>query len=196
LLILPGCSAIRNCKDNSSSTPPVVKPILDLKEEAPVLYQAKFSVFRYNFSGLIAFRRMSPEKEVRIAFISETGIKLMEFSYDGEVVSNTYCMPAISKKSRMRFVGQFLKLILHQPGCRRYCHTDNDQNSYYVCQAKGERVNLIFDDHSLKSMHLRKSRSQNAIAVFLPDDDTPATIEVNMPYRTKIHMKLIENAFK
>lgn len=138
---------------------------------------------------------MAEENELRIAFISEMGLKLMEFSYKNNEVTNTYCMPAIYKKARMKFVGQFIYLILHQPKCTELCQLEKLPNSSYFCKTGGEKISLFYEKGLKKEMELQQSRKKIAKSHYNLDVNLPDTIWVDMKFKTRIQMTMLNNAF-
>ena len=132
VFFLASCSGPKKCisiQDDNSFT---VQPVIHLIDNTPVLYRVNFEVLKYEFSGLIAFRRLNDDDEIRIAMLSDVGLKLMEFSYANHQIQNTYCSPAITKQSIPRFIGSLLKVLVKQPDCKSTCfYREGNKSNYF-----------------------------------------------------------------
>lgn len=196
VFFLPSCSGPKECipiKDESSFS---VKPVVHLIDNTPVLYRANFEVLKYEFSGLIAFRKLNDDDEIRIAMLSEVGLKLMEFSYANHQIQNTYCSPAITKKSIPRFVGSFLQLLVKQPDCKSTCFFTEGNKSNYFCRTRSERVLIETSASSRTIMEFKNSGRKGVKSTYISSVEIPDEITVKMKYRTTIILKKVKNAFK
>lgn len=196
LLLLGSCSLPKECVPTQKEHTSVIKPVIHLTDNTPVLYQANFEVLKYHFSGLIAFRKIGENDEIRIAFLSEVGLKLMEFSYLKNQIENTYCSPAITKKSIPKFIGSFLELLIHTPECKSTCFYADGEKSNYFCKAKSEKVFVEVDDGERTKMELQKFGNKGVISSYTGLTELPGDITVQMKYRTTIVLKKVANAFK
>ncbi len=196
-LVLAGsCSGPNKCVGFHEDFAAVVQPVIQLPGNSPVLYQASFEVLKYKFSGLIAFRKISKEEEIRVAMLSEVGLKLMEFSYSNQQITTTYCSPVITKKSVPKFIGSFLDMLIHEPQCKSICFYAEGGKSNYFCKAKSEKLFIETGEKGLTSMQLYKSRKKSVKSSYIKSTNVPDEITVQMKYRTTIHLIKIDNAFK
>jgi hypothetical protein len=195
-IVLESCIGPKECRTYEEASDSFIQPVIHLTDNSPVLYQAKFEVLKYHFSGLIAYRKVVESKEIRIALLSEMGLKLMEFSYANNQISNTYCSPAITKKSIPKFIGSFLELLIHSPECRSACFYSDGKKSHYFCRAKSEKVFVETDNDGRTEMELRKPGNKGVKSSYFDSPELPDQISVQMKYRTTIILKKVANAFK
>ena len=120
VICLTGCKTPYKCTVNSDNEDFKFAPVIHLVSNEAVLYSSEIEVLKYQFSGLIAFRLMPDTDELRIVFLSETGLKLMEFNYKNDRIINTYCAPFADRKQVKKFIGKFLYLLISNPLCNRY----------------------------------------------------------------------------
>ena len=195
-ILAASCHAPKKCITAGNTQSFTFLPVIALDSNAPALYSADFDVMKYHFSGLIAFRKMTANKETRIVFLTETGIRLMEFRYANHKIENTYCMDAMKKKSTIKFIGRFIRMLLTEPDCRSICaYEENDRNNifcntgngYYTCKINnGVKEQTLFYNGKNKQIDAKYSDSQT-----LPDE-----IRLILPMHTNIQMKRAINAFK
>jgi hypothetical protein len=195
LWILASCATPAGCLKKESS-PTDIPAILTLPDEKPVLYRAQFGFLKYHFSGLVAFRKMEELQEIRIAFVSEVGLKIMEYRYTAEGIENTYCMPAIYRKSMVKFVGQYLNMILRSPGNGYCCPPEKSPESTNICRADKKDIVLSSLEENGLQRQFSSSRKKQIRAIYKESENIPDTIWVTMKYNTNIEMKLVGNAFK
>ena len=196
VLSLGACTGPRECVGFQEEIPAAIQPVIHLTDDSPVLYQAGFEVLKYKFSGLIAFRRISRDEEIRIALLSEVGLKLMEFSYADQEMKNTYCSPVITKKSIPKFIGSFLEMLIQDPQCKSVCICAEDEECNYFCKTGSEKVLIKTGDSGRTNMQLHKSRNKNVWSIYITSAIIPDEIGVRMKFRTTILLKKITNAFK
>jgi hypothetical protein len=196
LLILGSCIVPKECLKIQDENLPVIHPVIHLDDNSPVLYQADFEVFNYHFSGLIAFRKIDDSDEIRIAFLSEMGLKLLEFSFSGKQLKNTYCSPVVQKKSILKFMGRFTEILIHEPECKSTCfYTEGDKSNYF-CRARHEKVFIETSKNVRTEMHLKQTGKKGTSAVYAASGELPDEITVKMKYSTTINLKRVINAFK
>jgi hypothetical protein len=196
-LILTGsCRTPKGCASIQEDYTSLVHPVIHLTDSTPVLYQASFEILKYQFSGLIAFRQQGESNEIRVALLSEVGLKLMEFSYTNHQIINTYCTPAITKKSIPKFIGSFLESLIHTPKCKSVCIYRDGSKSSYFCRAKSEKIFIKTNEDGRTEMELRKTGKKGVKSSYLNSPELPDQISVQMKYRTTIILKKVANAFK
>ncbi len=195
LLISTSCGVRKDCVSIASADPGISRPLLDLNSDRPVLYKAGFTVLKYRFSGLIAFRRMETNNEVRIAFVSEAGPRIMEFRFDGTRIENTYCMAGVSKRSVIRFLSSFLDLLVRQEELQISC-TQTGQPACSIYRNREDEIEVCTVNDTSQTRHLFRGRKNDAVAFYSRPSNIPDSIQVNMKYNTKITLKRISNAFK
>lgn len=193
---MASCSAPKDCNIIQDDNSTVIQPVIHLIDYSPVLYQANFEVLKYHFSGLIAFRKVNDSDEIRIVLLSEVGLKLMEFSYTNRQIRNTYCSPAITKKTIPKFVGSFLETLVHTPECKSTCFFKEGNKSNYFCRAKSENVFVETYNEKRSIMKLRLSRKKGVSSSYIRSSELPEEIAVKMKYRTNINLKRVSDAFK
>lgn len=196
LTVLGSCAGPRECSRAGEENSIEIHPIIFLRQDSPVLYKANFEIYKYSFSGLIAFRKVSGGDEVRIAFLSEVGLKLMEFSYQNNTIRNTFCSPAIKRKSVPRFMSSMLELILHNPDCKSVCFYTEADKSNYFCKASGEKVIVVSDSHYRKQMDIKTGWKKQVNSVYNESDELPDQITIRMKYKSTIVFKHVVNAFR
>jgi hypothetical protein len=196
ILIYSSCGVPKESIRVSNPLEVQLSAIISPDSNAPVLYSAEFEVLKYQFSGLIAFRRMPEKKEIRIVFLTEVGIRVMEFSFNNGEIENTYSMEAIKKKSIVKFTGSFLQLLLTEPGCHSVYLNKTDTKSDYFCRLK--KGNAIYEFNGINRTHvlLNKGRKKKTEAYYISSSFVPDEIFVNMKYHTQIQLKKVDNAFK
>lgn len=195
-ILLGSCRAPKECSRYAGDFNALIQPVIYLTNDSPVLYQASFEVLRYNFSGLIAFRKSVQRDEIRVALISEVGLKFMEFSYYDRQIRNTFCSPAISKKSVPKFIGSFLELLIHQPDCKSVCLYAEGEKSNYFCNAGSKKVFIETVAGDRTAMVLHGAGRKGAKASYIASPEIPDDIAVQMKYRTTITLRKVSNAFK
>lgn len=190
------CRGPKECVGFQEYDTAVIHPVIHLNNESPVLYQAGFEVLKYKFSGLIAFRNINSDKEIRVVLLSEVGLKLMEFNYADQEITNTYCSPVITKKSIPKFIGSFLEMLIQEPQCKSICFFEEGKKSNYFCKARSEMLLIETGDRGRTSMQMRKSRKKSVHSMYIDSNSLPDEITVQMKYRTTILLKKVANAFK
>jgi len=171
-------------------------PIISLDSTTPVLYSAEFEVLKYKFSGLIAFRRMPENKETRIVFLTEVGIRVMEFTFQNEEITNTYCIEAIQRKSIKKFIESFLQMLLSKPDPHSVYLSKTDTKSDYFCRLKKGNATYEFIANKRTHVLLHKGRKKISEGKYLISSTLPDEILVTMKYNTQIQLKKVDNAFK
>jgi len=194
-ICVAGCSTPYSCSVNSDPEIFSFEPIVHLTENKPVLYTSEFSIMNYKFSGLIAFRKMEGTSETRIVFLTEIGLKLMEFNYKDGLITNNYCIPAANKKQVKKFVARFLLLLLEKPVCKTICMETADEKSIYFC--KNHKRKLSAETlRNYKNSCSFKNKYGMAIGTYSTSENLPEIIEVRMSHKTRINLKRVDNAFK
>lgn len=192
---LAACKTPSKCLVSSEVENFNFKPVIDLASNKPVLYSSEFKVLKYRFSGLIAFRHMIKEDEIRIIFLSETGLKLMEFNYKNGEINNSYCISLADRKQVKKFVKKFLLLLIEKTDCKNICIEKTNEKSVYFCKTQGIKLNTgtIENQRIHSCISTRKSTVYGtySLSAELPDE-----IEVTMSHKTRIKLKRVDNAFK
>lgn len=196
LFVLISCGGPQDCITIQVNTSTDIQPVIHLTDNSPVLYRANFEVLKYHFSGLIAFRKVSEYNEIRIALLSEVGLKLMEFSYSQFQIKNTYCSPAIQKKSIPKFIGGLLEMLIHTPECMSTCLYTRGNKSNYFCRAKSGNIFIETNSDGRLTMELHTSKKKGVKSLYTGSTELPDEITVKMKYRTTIILKKVTNAFK
>ena len=196
LFVLLSCSKPKECSTMPYDTSSVIQPVIHLVDNTPVLYHASFEVLKYHFSGLIAFRKIGENGEIRIALLSEVGLKLMEFKYINHQISNTYCASAITKKSIPRFIGSFLEMLIFKPECKRTCLYREGDKSNYFCRTGSKKVYINTNNKGRLTMECYTSKKKGVISLYTESSELPDEITVAMKYKTSIVLKKVSNAFK
>jgi hypothetical protein len=181
---------------NNSYSFPAFNPLIELKTNAPVLYSADFKALQYHFSGLVAFRSMIDSNEIRIVFLSEVGIKVMEFKYTDGILMNTYCIESFKRKAFLKFAGNFIEMLLNKPEYRRVCSTNSNNKSTYFCRSMKSHSVYDFSGNNIERAIIKEGRKKKAEGKYFNSPDVPDEIDVQMKYRTHIQMKKVNNAFK
>jgi hypothetical protein len=196
LILLTSCSVPKNCIqcDLSASIEP--NPVIALKNETPVLYSTDIQVTKYHFSGLVAFRQMPDSAGIRIVFLTEVGIRMMEFSYINNVIKNTYCFDAINRKSIVSLMSAFVDFLLEQPDCKNICYNSSENKSNYFCKSKKGSAVFVYIDNSKDQVIFSEGSKKSAVAKYISSSYLPDEIQVKMKHRTVIQMKKVNNAFK
>jgi hypothetical protein len=196
LLVFSACNAPKNCIRISNHGDIKLTPVISLDSNSPVLYSAEFEALKYKFSGLIAFRKMPENQETRIVFLTEIGIRVMEFTFRNGEIINTYCIEAIQRKSIVRFIGSFLQMLLDDPGYQSVCLSKTDTKSDYFCKLKKGYATYEFIGDKKTHLSLHKGRKKNSEGNYISSSSLPDEILVNMKYKTQIQLKRVNNAFK
>ena len=195
-LVMVSCTVPKECTSIHEEYIPEVQPVLHLTNNSPVLYQADFEVFKYHFSGLIAFRNDMDNHEIRIVFLTEVGLKLMEFSFTGNKMVNTFCSPVITKKSIPKFTGDFLSQLIEKPECRSICFYREGEKNKYFSRKGSKKIFLTAENGNRNEMEIRV-RGEKGVKSYYPEsDEIPDIIVVKMRYSTTIMLKRVSNAFK
>ena len=194
--LLTCCMVPKNCTQCDLPATIELNPIIAFTDVTPVLYSSHFEVLKYNFSGLVAFRQMPDSSQIRIVFLSEVGIRIMEFSYDNGKVTNTFCLDAIKRKSTINFISHFIEILLQQPSCRKICFEGSENKSNYFCKSKKGCAEFEYLDKRKVKTIFQEGRKKKADAIYSVSSYLPDEIEVKMRYKTVVHLKKVENAFK
>jgi hypothetical protein len=181
---------------NNSYSCPAFQPLIELKINTPVLYSADFEVLKYHFSGLIAFRSMIDSNEIRIVFLSEVGIKVIEFKYTNGILMNTYCIESLKRKAFLKFVGNFVEMLLNKPDYRRVCSTNSNNKSTYFCRSMKSYSVFEYSGNNIERAIIKEGKKKKAEGTYRNSLDLPEEIVVQMKYNTLIQMKKVNNAFK
>jgi hypothetical protein len=136
LIVLIGCSSPKDCLKCELPATIEINPVIHFADEKPVLYNADIKVLKYHFSGLIAFRKMSDSSAIKVVFLTEVGLRVMEFSYREGITINTYCIEAIKRNSIVKFMNSFIEMHLQQPIIRKTCKNYSLNKSSYFCKLK------------------------------------------------------------
>jgi hypothetical protein len=195
-LLFTACNAPKDCIRTSIPPEHPLLPLIALDSSAPVMYSAEFEVLKYNFSGLIAFRQMPQDQQTRIVFLSEVGIRIMEFSFQNGKIINTYCFDAIKKKSVVKFLGGFLQMLLSSPNYHSVCLTQTDHKSDYFCKLEKGYATYGFIDNNRSHVLLHMGRKHYAEGKYVLSPMLPDEILTTMKFNTKIQLKKVNNAFR
>ncbi|MBN1599204.1 MAG: hypothetical protein JW894_12995 [Bacteroidales bacterium] len=194
-LLTAACNTPKSCIPVVEVPGKICQPVIALNSDIPVLYQAGFDIYKYSFSGLIAFRNMPDEEETRIVFLSEVGIKIMEFSCKRNEIINTYCIEPLQKKAALKFTRQLLSLLINTPECKSVCQpAASDKNDYFCKLKRGYQIVEIKNGYRSYVL-LHEGRNKIASGEY-EQNSTPIAITVNMKLKTRIQLKKVENAFK
>ncbi len=194
-ICLAGCKTPYKCFVSSEVENFNFEPVINLVGNEPVLYSSQFEIMKYKFSGLIAFRHMLEDDETRIVFLSETGMKLMEFNYKNDEISNSYCISFVNRKRVIIFVNKFLLMLISKPDCKDICLEKTDEKS--VCFCKNHRIKLKTETRENHKISFCFSKGNGiACGVYTDSEELPETIEVKMSHNTRINLKKVNNAFK
>jgi hypothetical protein len=196
LIFAAACHVPKDCLRTNTSIIHAIKPIIALDSSAPVLYSADFDVMKYHFSGLIAFRKMIANNETRIVFLTETGIRMMEFKYSDNKIENTFCMDAVKKKLTVKFIGRFIQMLLTEPDCKGLCVTQQNSESNYFCKTKNGYYTFKLNNGVKENALLLNGKNKQAEAKYIDSQTIPDEIKIIMPLHTNIQMKRAINAFK
>ncbi|MBN2523633.1 MAG: hypothetical protein JXB24_10185 [Bacteroidales bacterium] len=189
------CSTPYSCSVNPDPENFSFEPIVHLTENKPVLYTSEFHIMNYTFSGLIAFRKMQETSETRIVFLSEVGLKLMEFNYKNGLITNNYCILAANRKQVKKFVAKFLLLLLEEPVCKTICMKTADENNIYFCKNHKRKLSAKTSGNYKRSASIKKEYGI-ATGTYSKSESPPEIIEVRMKHKTRINLKRLDNAFK
>lgn len=196
LIFASACHVPKNCLRIDKGTSQIIRPIIALDSNAPVLYSADFEVMNYYFSGLIAFRKMPVNNETRIVFLTETGIRMMEFRYYNNEIENTFSIDAVKKKSTVKFIGRFIRMLLTEPECKNLCEfNQNDKNNYF-CKTKNGYYTCRLNNGGKEHALLFYGKNKQVTANYTILQTVPDEINIIMPMHTNIQMKIALNAFK
>jgi hypothetical protein len=195
-IFLTGCKTPYKFGVSTEPDEFIYSPIIHLVNNNPVLYSSEFDIMKYHFSGLIAFRQMPEENEIRIAFLTETGLKLLEYNYKHGEVDNTFCIPIADKKRIKKLIGNFLLLLLETPDCTNLCIENIDGKSTYYCRNNSTKHKAEIIEN-LKTNACFSKRSNSACGTYTESEELPDKIEVKMSHgKIRIFLKRIDNAFK
>ncbi len=195
LICLSGCNTQYKCAIQTNEDY-VYTPIIHLVDNSPVLYSSEFDIMKYKFSGLIAFRQMPETDEIRIVFLSETGLKLMEYKYFNDEISNAYCIPVADKKPVKKFIGKFLLLLIEKPNCIDICLETTDEKSIYFCKNHGIKLKAeIRNNQKIKACITKKNN--RVCGTYTDAEELPENIVVSMSHKKiRINLTRVDNAFK
>jgi len=196
LILLIGCAAPKDCIKCELPATIIISPIIKFADDTPVLYNADIKVLKYHFSGLIAFRRMSDSSAIRIVFLTEVGLRMMEFSYENGIAINTYCLDAIKRNSTVRFMDSFIEMLLQQSKIRKTCNNNSLNKSSYFCKLKKGYAEVEYTDNIKDKSIVKEGRKNRIEARYSDNANLPDEINVTMKYQTVIHLKKLNNAFK
>jgi hypothetical protein len=171
-------------------------PVLKLAVDTPELYNTDIAVMKHRLSGLIAFRRMSDSDTTRIVFLTETGMRMMEFSHSNGHATNTYSMDALKKNTTIKFMDSFIEMLLYEPQIRKTCCTISLNKSNYFCKLKKGSAEFEYIDNMKTRTYLQKNRKNTAEARYGLSPHLPDEINIRMKYHTKIQLKKVYHAFK
>lgn len=195
-LILTGCGVPRNCIQCDQSSVLDTGAIITLTNQEPILYSSEIKLLKYHFSGLMAFRQMPDSSGVRIVFLSQVGLRVMEFNYKNGNINNTYCPDIIKKQSYIKFIGSIMKALLDQPDCRKTCIKNSENKSDYFCRLKNGYHELEYFNNADVHLILKKGRKLRGEAQYSRSSCLPDEIKLKMRYHSVIQMKKVDNAFK
>jgi hypothetical protein len=196
ILIVTSCAIPRDCIQCDRSSLPGVGPIIGFADEKPVLYTTQLDILKYHFSGLMAFRQMADSSGIRVVFLSQVGLRVMEFSYKGGVVTNTYCPEIIKKHSYVKFICSLIQTLLTEPGYRKICVKNSENKSDYFCRSKKGYREFEYLDNNKKLMMIRNGRNSKGEATYGYSAFLPDEIYLKLKYNAILRMKKIDNAFK
>jgi hypothetical protein len=195
-ICLTGCNAEYKCANLATAGDFAYTPVIHFADNSPVLFSSEFEIMKYRFSGLIAFRQMPEINEIRIVFLSETGLKLMEYKYFQGEISNTYCIAVADKKQIKKFIGNFLLLLIENPACNDICVETTNEKSIYFC--KSQRIKLeaeIKNNQKIKTCYTKKNN--RVCGTFTDSEELPDNIVVSMSHKKiSINLTRVDNAFK
>jgi hypothetical protein len=139
---------------------------------------------------------MPENKETRIVFLTEVGIKVMEFTFHSGEITNTYCIEAVKRKSIVKFIGTFLQMLLNDPVCRSVYLVKTDEKSDYFCKLKKGCATYKFTGENRTQVFLQKGRKKQSEGKYVISSSLPEEILVIMKYSTRIQLKRVNDAFK
>lgn len=196
LIFASACRVSKDCLTADYGSIHKINPVIDLDSSAPVLYSADFKVMKYHFSGLIAFRKMPVNNETRIVFLTETGIRMMEFKYADNKINNTFCIDAVKKKSTVKFIGRFIQMLLTEPVCKELCIEKQNSQDNYFCRTKNGYYTCRLNNGVKGHVLFFNGKNKQVEANYSSSPMTPEEINTIMPMHTTIQMKRVYNAFK
>jgi hypothetical protein len=196
ILVFSACNAPKNCIKVTNAPDVLLLPVIALDSSAPVLYRGEFEVLKYKFSGLIAFRKMPENKETRVVFLTEVGIRVMEFTFRDGKIKNTYCIQTVQRKSIIRFISSFLQMLLEYPDYHSLCLSKTDTKRDYFCKLKKGYASYEFTGDSRTHMLMYKGNRKYTDGSYVVSSSLPDTILTVMKFKTQIQLKRVNNAFK
>jgi hypothetical protein len=196
ILAFSACNAPRDCISVNNPSEIELAPVISLDSTAPALYSGEFEVMKYRFSGLIAFRKMPENQETRIVFLTEVGIRVMEFTFAKGEIKNTYCLEAAQRKSIIRFIGSFLQMLLSPPEYQSLCLVKTDDKTDYFCKLKKGYATYKFAGKDISYIFLHKNRKNTVEGKYATSSALPDEISVKLKFNTQIQLKRVNNAFK
>jgi len=177
-----------------TGAPPLAIPLsLDKK----VLYTASIDVYGHHINGLIALKKMQT-KEIRIACLAQSAIKLVEFRCDEDKCTPSFIMDKIKDTGVVKRLQEDFHLLLMKDVAIKEAKVvldDSDRGLRIYRFGRGTRKIFYSVDkkngHLIKIEKTKKNRSAVTITLSNYDNDgVPMHILIQRA-KIKVDMKLV-----
>lgn len=162
-----------------------------------LLYTASIDIYNHHINGLIALKKMQT-KEIRIACLAQSAIKLAEFRCNEEECSPTFIMPKLQKVGVVDRLQEDFHLLLMRDIVLKdakavLCDSDKQMRVYRF--GRGRNPLFYFVDTKtnrvIKIEKTAKNRTVLTITLSDYDEDGVPTHIVLQRDKIKVDMKLI-----
>ena len=173
------------------------RPIIDvLSNGKPLLYHASFKVFKYNFTGLIVFKYLSPEDGTRIVLLSEAGLSIAELSFINGEVEFLRTLPMVDRNSAKKYLAEIIQSVLTPADCNKTKVQEKEERSNFICKGKNGKHYYLYSENSLlEEVWYKKGLRRKSVGQF-NDGDIAQKVMIQKWGRTKVELKIVENAIK
>jgi len=171
-------------------------PIVDTMY-ASSLYKVGIHVSKRYFSGLMFFKNMKDDKAVRIVFLSEFGLNLLDFEYKAGEFSLKNCQEYLNRPMVLNFLKQDLEILLHQENCSenlRQFKSKKSDLSALRGKEKTEKYYYFYNENRALFKLIKKKGIIRKSMITIEDykDNEPKSFEVVHGNKLKISFDLLK----
>lgn len=160
-----------NLKEVASTTQVVLKPYFS-DPEKDYVYKANITVYDKNFGGIFIVKKIIDDHH-RVAFTTEMGSKIFDFSFEGEEFKVNAILEEMDKKLLINILKKDFRALIKEklPVLKRYRSGENEifqseiaKKTYFVYKKNGELTELIRTGHGKEKVAFHFSEINDNIA--------------------------------
>ena len=183
----------------------VVSKSFDMPRVFPInynkaLYKTNIHFWKKDFSGLMFFKKNKEDKETRVVFMSELGLKYFDFKLtDAGVFSVEYILDELNKESLILVLEKDIRILLQNGNNRehvKFFRTSNEGEYVERSKTKRKRYYYFFNKDNQSVTHIDYTGSvfkKIKIDIVNNKDLMPENINIkHLGIRLRLTLRLIK----